>query len=167
MITALKHFGFGNSFQKWVSAFYKQINSCIRTNNWLSEKFTIQRGIRQGCPLSALLFLIAAEILACKIKQNVSIKGIELPGNIKRQVKIAQLADDTTLFLRDEESITEVLKTIKEFSEFAGTKLNLDKTEGMWLGQWKNKISQIEGIQWTAKPIKALGIHFGHNHKEC
>ena len=73
VMSALKHFGFGTSFQKWVSVFYNQINSCIRTNNWLSDKFSIQRGIRKGCPLSALLFLIAAEILACKIKQNTFI----------------------------------------------------------------------------------------------
>ena len=38
------------------------IGSCISMNGWLSESFNLNRGIRQGCPLSALLFIIAVEM---------------------------------------------------------------------------------------------------------
>ena len=60
--------GFGEQFQKWVSTLYCSINSCVSMNGWLSELFNLNRGIRQGCPLSALLFTIAVEILSVSIK---------------------------------------------------------------------------------------------------
>ena len=52
-------------------------------NGWLSESFNLNRGIGRGYPLSALLFIIAVEMLYASIKQNQEIKGV-------------QLADDTT-----------------------------------------------------------------------
>ena len=46
--------GFGEQFRKWVSTLFCNIDSCVSMNGWLSESFKINRGIRQGCPLSAL-----------------------------------------------------------------------------------------------------------------
>ena len=50
--------------------------------------------VRQGCPIFVLLFIQVAEILATSIKSNTYIEGINL---MKREFKIAQLADDTPL----------------------------------------------------------------------
>ena len=49
---------FGNSFIKWVQVMYKNAESCVTNNGWTSKPFSIQRGIRQGCLLSALLSLL-------------------------------------------------------------------------------------------------------------
>jgi len=46
------------------------------------------RGIQQGCPLSALLFIIATEIMATIIRNNKIVKGIVLPGKEQKEVKI-------------------------------------------------------------------------------
>ena len=72
--------GFGEQFQTWVSTLYCNINSCVSMNGWLSKSFNLNRGIRQGCPLSALLYIIAVEMLSVSIKQNKEIKGINI-GN--------------------------------------------------------------------------------------
>ena len=72
----LKHFNFGVDFCKWVKLMYKDVKSSVLINGWKTTSFEISRGIRQGCPLSALLFLLAVEILAEKIRQNKQIKGI-------------------------------------------------------------------------------------------
>ena len=101
--------------------------------------------------------------MADKIRKNPKIKGIALPGVGVGEVKISQMADDTTLFLRDEESINEALNTIKTFGEYAGTRLNQQKTIGMWLGTWKNRQDKFRNIQFSIKPIKALGLYFGYN----
>ena len=55
---------FGPSFQAWVKILYTDIRSSVLVNGWRSESFPVQRGIRQGCPLSALLCILAAEFMA-------------------------------------------------------------------------------------------------------
>ena len=82
----------------------------MTNNGWTSKPFKIGKGIRQGCPLSALLFLLAAEVLACNIRKN---KNDGLQSKINDEVKtihILHLADDTTFFLKDEQAITNCLK---------------------------------------------------------
>ena len=58
----LRIFGFKNGFCQWVSTLYSNISSSVNVNGWLTEKINITRGVRQGCPLSALLFILAAEV---------------------------------------------------------------------------------------------------------
>ena len=61
-------------------------------------------GIRQGCPLRALLFLLAVEVLACTIRGNKN-DGLQIKiNNEVNTIHFSQLADDTTLFLKDEQA---------------------------------------------------------------
>ena len=76
----LQYFGFGPSLRKWIQTFYKKIESCILNNGWASSFFELQRGVRQGCPLSPYmyLFILSAEILAKAIRSNNEIKGLTI-----------------------------------------------------------------------------------------
>ena len=56
--------------------------------------FVLQRGCRQGDPISPYLFILCAEILSIKIQNDKDIKGISLD---RFEYKISQYADDTTL----------------------------------------------------------------------
>jgi hypothetical protein len=159
---ALEKFNIGIYFRKWVKNVYSNITSCVTNCGYSSRDFKITRGVRQGCPLSAYLFIIVAEILAIRIRNNNGIKGIKI-GEI--EVKVVQMADDTTSFLQNEQSLTEMLKTIDEFGVLAGLKLNLSKSEAMWLGENRNSSSKPLGLKWV-KGVKALGIHFSYNEKE-
>ena len=80
--------------------------------------------MRQGCPLSSLLFILVVEILATKIRSKTEIQGIQIGD---REHKILQFADDTTCFLRTEDSIAVLLCTIQVFSKYSGLRLNIDK----------------------------------------
>ena len=76
--------------------------SCVTNNGWTSKPLPINKGIRQGCPLSALLFLLVVEILAVRMRNNSNIGlNIETDENGK-SIQISQLADDTTLFFFQE-----------------------------------------------------------------
>ena len=121
----LNFFNFGPSSLNWVKVLYKDCKSTVINNGWMSEFFTVSRGVRQGCPLSPCLFVMAAEILALKIRQNPNIQGVEI-GNITS--KIIQYADDTCLPLKfEEESLNEVIHAFQEYKEVSGLRVNYDK----------------------------------------
>ena len=78
LFKALDTFQFGSDFKTWVKTLYTNISSCIINNGFASEPFTLKRGVRQGCPLSGLLFILAAELLFCSIRASDHIKGIRV-----------------------------------------------------------------------------------------
>jgi len=166
MFSTLKHFGFGESFIQWVRALYSRTTSCVNNFGWVSEHFNISRGIRQGCPLSALLFIIVSEIMALKIRSNKDIKGIHIKGTDK-EIKLTQLADDTTIFVANKASINKCISVIQEFSLVAGPELNLTKSEGLWLGTDRYSQEKPAGLNWPTEPVKALGIYFGYDDQKC
>jgi len=84
------------------------------------KRFNIDRGIRQGCGSSPLLFLFVGEILSILIKNSVI--GLNLMG---KQKIISQLADDTTLFLKNEFQIPIALQTINIFFQSLWTAVKL------------------------------------------
>jgi len=62
LFRTLSAFGFGPSFTRWINTFYNNISSCV-LNNGFSTSFAVERGVRQGDPLSAHLFIIVLEIV--------------------------------------------------------------------------------------------------------
>ena len=68
MVKCLDVFGFGPSLKDWIETFCKNISSCVITNGMCTSQFEIQRGVRQGDPMSPYLFIIVAEVLATAIR---------------------------------------------------------------------------------------------------
>ena len=168
MFNVLKYFGFNDSFISWVETLYSEIQTCVTNNGWISKVFKNKRGIRQGCPLSALLFVLSVEIMALRLRDNKEINGIQINlENIAHKIKISQLADDTTLFCSSKDDASNAMNEIEIFGSFSGLKLNRNKTEGLWVGKLKHSKDKILDINWTDKPVKALGVYFGHNKSEC
>ena len=65
-----KHFGFGPSLLNWLKVFHSNSESCILNNGWASNFFELNRGVRQGCPLSPYLFILSIEVLANVTRQK-------------------------------------------------------------------------------------------------
>ena len=63
LFPTLSAFGFGSSFFQWIHTLYNNIASCVLNNGYSTSSFPVERGVRQGDPLSAYLFLIVLEIL--------------------------------------------------------------------------------------------------------
>ena len=82
----------------------------------------IERGVRQGDPLSPYLFVTAVEILAIAIRDKDSIKGIEIND---LETKLLQFADDTTAVLSDFNSADALSSLLKEFEKASGLKINV------------------------------------------
>ena len=160
----LKKFNFGENFVQWIEILYNNISSCVMNNGSTSKYFPVNRGVRQGDPLSPYLFLLVIEILAIKIRENTDIVGFKIKGGI---FKLSLYADDMTLAVLDKKSAKRAFALIKKFANYSGLKVNVEKTEGMWLGQQKGCLDQPLGIAWPKKPIKALGIFHSYNKDEC
>ena len=122
-------------------------------NNGLSsDNFRLDRGVRQGYPVSPYLFVLAAEVLAISMTQNSNINGISIG---KEETKLLQYADDTTAILADENSALAFLSLLESFKDISGLKINCTKTEAMWIGSSRNNKSKLFGLKWPSEPIKA------------
>ena len=164
MFASLEKFGFGHNFQQWIKILYNTPLFCIKNNGWISREAAMKRGVRQGCPVSAILFILSIEILSFKINENKKISGLKLQEN---ECCILQYADDSTLTLKDKESICESLKVLNNFSSVSGLKLNTSKCQGIWLGPLKGHSNSLEGITFCTDPIKCLGIFVGTDFSKC
>ena len=85
----LEVFNFGPQIRQWIRVFYSNA----------SEHFSLSRGVRQGCPLSGLLFKIGIEILGNAIRNS------DVDTEAGKPLKLTQYADDTTVIVKDTRSM--------------------------------------------------------------
>jgi hypothetical protein len=160
LFKALEKFGFGPEFISWVKLCYTDISSALKINGHLSEFFNLERGVRQGCCLSMGLYTIVSEYMAELIRNEPNIKGIMLPNNT--ECKLNQYVDDTQIYVLDIRSIFTTLSCFRLLRAATGAIVNLDKTEGLWLGPFKGRKDKPGDIKWTSDSIKVLGITVGN-----
>ena len=70
LFKGLKRFGFGPSFIQWIQVLYNSVSSSVKVNGWLTAFVHLERGLRQGCPLSMPLYVLTAESMALNIRSN-------------------------------------------------------------------------------------------------
>ena len=163
VLKVMEFFNFGESLMAWIKLLYNEPQAQLKNNGHLSEDICMSRGIRQVCPVSAILFILAAEILAIKIRSSNSLQGI-LIGSRNKCVKISQYADDGILYINSKEEICCALNILSDFGRAAGVILNVSKCEGLWFEN--SVIRQFNkaafGITWK-KSIRCLGIYIGQD----
>ena len=131
-------------------------------DGFITNWFRPSKGVRQGCPLSPYLFILSAEILSNKIRQDFDVKGIKVFEN---EIKLSQFADDTTLFNADLVSLERALEIVNESGKLAGLSLNVKKTKAIWLGKWANNRNRPLCVKWFHTPVKILVVHFSYDKK--
>ena len=162
MEKTLKFFGFGNELCRWIQTFYTDLNSCILNNGHCSNFFPINRGVRQGDPLSTYLFILVMEILTATLKNDNTIAGI----NINNSEYLTSLyANDTSIILKDDtDSLEKCLDIFDQFGSCAGLKANLDKTQAVWIGSGFGcgvEYLPHRNLLWNhSGKFKVLGIEF-------
>jgi hypothetical protein len=122
MIKALRKLEIEVMYLNIVKAIYDKPIANIIPNGEKLRPFPLKSGMRQGCPLSLLLFNIILKFLARAIRQEEEIKGMQIG---KENVKISLFADDMSLYLKDPKNSTQkLLDTINSYSKVAGYKIN-------------------------------------------
>lgn len=159
----LAAFNFGTKFRSFVKTLYKNILSAVSNSGTISDWFQPERGVRQGCPLSPYLFILTVETLAINIRENKNIRGIEICGY---EIKLCQLADDMSCFLKDIESVRETLLTFYEFEKCSGLKVNVEKTKAKFIGSYRNRTDSPLNLDWSDDNVYTLGVYLTGNEED-
>lgn len=157
----LKKFNFGQKFINIFRSLHKNTFSRLVYNGHLSKRtIKLERGCRQGDPVSCYFFIIGAEVLANRIRQNDNIVGIKIR---QATVKMIQYADDTTFFLSgSEKGLRTVFDELGWFAKYSGLRPNVSKCHAMWIGSKafsSDKLCPEINLTWVNK-LKLLGVVF-------
>ena len=107
---------FGCAIKHGVKIFYTNIESAVQNNGlFITNYFKPSKEVRKGCPNSPYLFILSAEVLSIKIRQDSNVRGTKIFG---REIKLSQFADDTTLFNAKLESLELALKIVDDFGKY-------------------------------------------------
>ena len=127
LIDLLQHMGFSRRWQNWISLILLTDSTKIIVNGSLGRRISHARGLRQGDPLSPLLFVLAMEVLNSLLKRADAL-GLLLPLDDRVKDRVFLYADDVVLFIRPHQQDLIVVKAILEiFARASGLKTNLDK----------------------------------------
>ena len=164
MFKCLKHLNFGNSFTKFIKLFYTDVKSCVANNGYMSNFFSIHRGVRQGCPLSTYLFIICIELLSYKISTNEDLKGIHFFG---KEFRRSLFADDASFILDGSyKSFETLIYILDNFANISGLKLNAKKCQVLRIGALrKTEVVYLKHrkFQWNSSQATVLGMTFTTN----
>ena len=83
----------------------------------------------------------------------------------KEEIKLAQYADDTTVFLVDTQSASNLLDLLSVFEKCSGLKINYGQSELLWLGSMRQRKDILLNLQFRDEPIYALGVHFSYDQE--
>ena len=145
------------NFIKWIRILHKYAQSAIITNGVISRYFPVERGIRQGDSLSALLYIIQAEPMAQAIRDSDSMEGIHTKSMEGEWIeyRLTQYAYDTTIILKHFDMIQTALDLLKKFGTASGSKLNARKTKCLIFQQ---NFPPGFDVQFTTGPERYWGF---------
>ncbi|OJT08309.1 LINE-1 retrotransposable element ORF2 protein [Trametes pubescens] len=133
----LEHLNFPANFVNTVRHLYANAVSCVIVNGMKSRSYKVWRGVRQGDPMSCLLFDFAIEPLACALRAS-TLRGILIPGDAERLIATL-FADDTTVFLGEGDDYATALIPTDIWCRAARARFNLEKTEVIPLGTQEHR----------------------------
>ncbi|GKV42304.1 hypothetical protein SLEP1_g49718 [Rubroshorea leprosula] len=164
--------GFTATWRKWIKECFQSSMISILVNGSPTKQFSVNKGIRQGDPLSPFLFLLVAEGLNGLMQSALDkdlYKGVRI-GNGNVVVSHLQFADDTIFFGEASEENIQAIKCIMRTFELAsGLKINFGKSQLMEIGTeegWKERMAYRLCCKGGELPFKYLGIPIGGNHRK-
>ena len=107
---------------------YTNIQSKIKINGLLSDPCTLMQGAHQGCPLSLVLCIIAAEVLATFIDADKKMKGVQIGDH---ETKLVNFADGITILLGDITCFNRIQVVLKLYEEDSCSKINFSKSQAL------------------------------------
>ncbi|XP_078150204.1 uncharacterized protein LOC144545511 [Carex rostrata] len=160
IIAVLKNLGFPDTWLGWIHRAILRGTSQILINGLLGKKIQLKRGVRQGDPLSPLLFILAMDFIARYFTKLVQTGGIKL---LFPHMKPCLLyADDTIFFVKPEPRQLQALKVaLYIFENISGLAVNLSKSELLLIKTIQpraNELATLMGCKLGTFPFTYLGL---------
>ena len=162
LASVLETAGFKPEFHRWISMMYHNPQAVVQVNGRRSGVIAIERLVRQDCPLSPLLYVLALEPLLRRLRDegtSPALRGILFVGRLA--ARVSAFADDVTVFVSRRQDIEAVKEAVVEYERIAGAKVNFDQSEGLRLGAWRGSNTLPGPFRWSDGPIRILGVWFG------
>lgn len=148
--------GFSPLFARRIGVLYNHPTARVRVNGQISDSIQITRGTRQGCPLSPLLFAVATEPLAARMRQHHTQRSI---GFTSRGLLISLYADDITIYMMDPEAnFDPLMREVIRYSGLTGININWSKSTMLPLTDSTVRCHTEFQIDWAEGEVKYLGI---------
>ncbi|KAM7313622.1 hypothetical protein ISCGN_003475 [Ixodes scapularis] len=155
LFSILRAYGFPADFVRLFEVLYADLVSGLVINGRVTPCFSVARGVRQGCPLSPLLFVLCLDPLLRRINDHPSVRGFPLPGS--GSLKVSAYADDISLFVRDSDSLIVIFRLYEDYAALSGARLNTSKSKALIFGGFSDPLPG--GIPTTAV-VRVLGVLF-------
>jgi hypothetical protein len=103
--------------------------------------------VRQGDPLSCLLFDVAIEPLACVLRSDGTLTDFRVPGG-QHKILVNLFADDTLVYLNTRDKYGHLIKVLHRWCTALGAKFNKGKTEVVPITtpEFRAKVAQDQGL---------------------
>ena len=173
LLDLLKRMGFGVRWCRWIRTCISTVQFSVLFNESSADFFGSSRGLRQGDPLSPMLFLVMIEVFNKMMKRAEGaglLRGFRAAGRPGGGVGVSHLlfADDTILFCNaNEEQILHIRMLLLCFQAVTGLKVNALKSEMVPIGEVPNVfvLAEILGCRVRSLPMTYLGMPLGASHK--
>lgn len=151
--TTLQKLNFPQEFIRTVKSLYDSAETAVIINGEISSKYNVTRGVRQGDPLSCLIFDLAIEPLAEMLRKS-ELSGFQAPGSTTRVI-VTLFADDTTVYLNKKDDFRTLLSILQKWCNAAGAKFNINKTEIIPIGpeNYRRELINTRKINPDQDPI--------------
>jgi hypothetical protein len=166
IIDMMKHMGFGDIWISWITKILTSASTSVILNGMPGKNIICKRGVRQGDPLSPLLFVAAAELLQVVVNNAWHEGHIQLPvdNSYGQKYPILQFADDTLLILpADIDQIGYLKSLLQDFTISTGLKINYHKSSLVPINTSSLKSQELAnrfGCKLEALPFTYLGLHW-------
>ena len=168
MFATLRAFHIPEPLVRAIEVLYSQATTSVKLNGEEGRPFSNTSGIRQGCPLSPLLYIYVQEVQMRMLREDTRIEGIPIPDFDGREphvggcgIKERGLVDDIMVAVKNSDSIPPLLDTLDRFEKMSYHKMNVDKTMLLLLGDQGS--FDINGPTVAAAQLRARGLARTHD----
>jgi hypothetical protein len=171
----LCHFGFPTSIVSCIKSLYFQTSLRINVSGFFSPAVPQKRGLRQGDPLSPVLFNLSFEPFLRRVLSDPLFLGFQLPASksaplaLDHQIKLLAYADDVACFVESPAQLDILHRHLDTYSRASNARINYNKTESFALSglstvyqSWRTPLNRYNISSWndssTSEPIIYLGF---------
>ena len=141
-----RYFPVQTKFQEMHKFFILTSQAAWRAMVSLPNFFNLRCVVRQGCPLSGLLFVLAVELFALAITSDPYHPRYTHRRKRNKNYAICRRYDSGSV--QDLVSVENLFKTLQKFTKYSGLEINTKKTEALWLGSWSSQEEQPFDFKW-------------------